>query len=259
MAVKVGIIVYAYVLAEPLAALLEHILDQDIRPHIYLALHSQTPEVIKICEHYSRHPRVHYYPYGVNRGLARSANELFYLGYYVDQMDVMMTANDDIQPQHNDIRAIAVAAYYNRDKWIVEGMGTIKGEKGRVEWALAAVNPIAFETIGYFDENFFPAYYEDVDYRYRAKLAGLEGLTVEDTNINHFGSMSLRLLPPVPFIDAFQRNQSYYQRKWAGDVGHEMFTRPFNDPALGLKIEYQDRHAPYAEYDRDDMKAAETL
>lgn len=256
---NIGIIVYAYVLVEPLEALLRHIWHQSENITPYIFLHSNMHDVRVICDAFSkRFQHSYFFDYGVNRGLAKSANQAFHQGYVIDHMDVMLTANDDVMPAPGDILKIARAAYHNRDKWIVEGMGTVRGERARVEWALAAVNPIAFEKVGYFDENFFPAYYEDTDYRYRAKLAGLETLTVEDTDIRHIGSASIKLTSQVAHSEFFRRNQSYYLRKWGSERGYEVFKTPFGDKALDFKIPYETRHNPYPEYARKDIGVGET-
>ncbi|MFX6027917.1 hypothetical protein ABTE84_21450, partial [Acinetobacter baumannii] len=58
-------------------------------------------------------------------------------------------------------------------------------------YACFAINPIALETLGCFDENFFPAYCEDQDYARRAALAGLSEENCADTQIVHMGSNAI--------------------------------------------------------------------
>lgn len=251
---RVGIIIYAFMMVEPLDNLLAHVLKGSYS--VYLFRHSENSDVKAVCEKYANYSNVNYYPYGVNRGLARSVNEGLIDGYQRDKCDVMITANDDILPGEGDIDKIATAAYHNRDRYLVEGMGIINSQMGVVEWALAAINPIALEKVGYFDENFFPAYYEDVDYRYRGRLAGLKTMVVEDTHIRHIGSASVSFVDADQHEDEFMRNQAHYLRKWGGEKGHENFIHPFNDPAASAYIAAENRHTPYPGHDRTDKVVA---
>lgn len=254
---KIGIIVYAFMLAEPLDKLL-HVLLRYSSAQIYLFRHSQYAPVVHICEEYCCiNNRIHYFPYGENRGLALSVNDGLIQGYG-DGCDVMLTCNDDVLPAPGDIEKIARAACANRDQYKVEGMGIEMrtGQRGPLDWALAAINPIALETIGYFDENFFPAYYDDTDYALRARRAGLQSLVVPDTQLQHAGSGSLERVDQNTHDDQFERNQAYYIRKWGGEKGHELFEFPFNNRAFGLRIAEHNRHTPYPGYDRVERKAA---
>lgn len=252
---KIGVIVYAFNLVEPLDALLFRLLIDDIRQHVYLFLHSQNPGVVAVCEKYAHHPNVHYYDYGTNRGLARSANEGFIDGYQRDGMDVMLTCNDDVLPGAGDIWKIAIAAKEHRECWLVDGHGLYRDREEAIGISCAAINPIAFETIGYFDENFIPAYYEDTDYFRRVRLAGMKQFTVQDTCIRHVGSLSLATVHPDVHNQQFLRIAQYYVKKWGGDYGHELFDRPFNDPQFDLNIRLEDRHLPYPGYNTRTLEA----
>lgn len=250
---KIGIILYAYLLSEPLDRILNHILATT-GAHVYLFLHSQDADVIRVCETYAGNPRVHYFPYGVNRGLARSVNEALHQGYVEDGCDVMMNGNDDLIPSPGDIEKMAQAALDHRECWMIEGYGKTRDVLGTTDISLSVINPIALQTIGYFDENFFPAYFEDTDYVYRAKLAGLPRFLVPDTYILHYGSASMHRVDAEAFTEAFRRIQSYYVRKWGGINGYELFLRPFNNPDFTLSIPFEDCHAPYPGFDRTDCE-----
>jgi GT2 family glycosyltransferase len=249
---KIGIVVVAFGLADDLWQLFCRSFLYP-KTECYLFLHSQIPEVRAVCERMAAYQGVHYYDYGENRGLARSWNDGLYDGYN-QGMDVMLIANDDALPQHDDATRIGRVAVRNRDLYMVSGRGVDLREmkSGDMLFALAAVNPIALGKIGYFDENLFPIYYEDCDYYRRAQLAGLERHCLSTTYIQHAGSKSLDLIAAPVHEDRYRRNQAYYFRKWGGEKGHEVFATPFNQSALGLKIEADQRHHPYPGYDRID-------
>lgn len=250
---KIGVIVYAYILADDLHHLLDHLLAESTA-HVYLFLHSAIPQVVRVCQAFEMHERVQYFPYGVNRGLARSVNEALLLGYGRDGCDVMLNCNDDVLPGKGDVEKIAADAVEHRECWLVEGVGICGGRAEGIDISLGALNPTALQTIGYFDENFYPAYFEDTDYRRRAALAGLTQYTVTDTAIIHAGSKSLSQVNPTVHQNQFLRSQRYYINKWGGDRDQEVFSVPFNDPALNICIPAECIHAPYGEHDRRDYE-----
>ena len=88
-----------------------------------------------------------------------------------------------------------------------------------------------FDKVGEFDENFWPAYYEDNDYHYRMKLIGLDSANVEGTSYFHAGSATLGkfdLIRKMMHHHNFSKNTDYYIAKWGGLPHEEKFTRPFD-------------------------------
>jgi GT2 family glycosyltransferase len=102
-------------------------------------------------------------------------------------------------------------------------------------FAAFAINQQALELIGFFDENFHPAYCEDNDMTWRAKLANVPLVNVE-SHIDHEGSATIR--GHQLYMDqngvTFTQNLSYYRSKWGGNPGEEIYETPFDaggDPA----------------------------
>ena len=106
-------------------------------------------------------------------------------------------------------------------------------------WHLIAIARTTFERVGLFDENYYPAYFEDLDYGLRIRLgfginyipgveswpkvtvaATLESAAhgIEFCNVTGDGNMLA----------------DYYARKWGGPSGHERFTDPFGRHDVGL-------------------------
>ena len=92
------------------------------------------------------------------------------------------------------------------------------------------INTACVDEVGWFDENFHPMYYEDRDFEYRMKLAGvpyvhLESGTKHDTSstINSDHSFHSRNR------QTFQSNAEYYTAKWGSHPYSERFKIPFND------------------------------
>jgi hypothetical protein len=110
-------------------------------------------------------------------------------------------------------------------------------------WGFSAfvITPIALQTIGWFDETIYPAYLEDCDYHYRAKLAGLPCENIPnlelihgelDENDQYQGSSVIRSNKKMSRENGrtHQGNFAYYRAKWGGINGEETYSSPFNQP-----------------------------
>jgi len=97
-------------------------------------------------------------------------------------------------------------------------------------WNFFLVRKAAVEAVGWFDENFYPAYKEDQDYSYRCKLAGAKRAVVKGAGGEHVGSATIRSDERYRRLnrETHGRNGRYYREKWGGDVGQERFVRPFD-------------------------------
>lgn len=85
------------------------------------------------------------------------------------------------------------------------------------------------ERIGYFDERFYPAYFEDNDYHRRMKLAGAKECLVPGASYGHFGSATLKSFSDLEMFrhhEEFERNKRFYIDKWGGEPGAETQTIP---------------------------------
>lgn len=71
-----------------------------------------------------------------------------------------------------------------------------------------------FDEIGPLDEQFAPAWFEDVDYCRRLAERGKEIRVVPAARVRHFGGASLEHMPVPQFIDIWYRNMYRYARKW---------------------------------------------
>jgi GT2 family glycosyltransferase len=221
---------------------------------ILVISHSRMEAKVAELESLAEQPGVVYRPYGVNRGLARSWNEGILWGFEQD-FDAVLVVNEDVTLAAGDVDRICQTAATRRDCPIVTGRAYHHAESAwsSSEYGCFVVNPIALATLGCFDENFFPIYCEDSDYRRRMKLAGLRPAFCEETRIVHGGSRSLGEAAVARQNHVtYVRNRHYYQRKWAGEAGGEQFDRPFGDPRFTLYIDPRVREAPYPGFNRTD-------
>lgn len=265
--INIACIVIAYALADDLLALFQAADAPNITWHVFL--HSSVQEVMNVCwliVNHCQSQQANYHPYQVNRGLSMSWNEGIveaYQGSFFNNLppeivsvprqpraDVAIIINDDMLPGPGDVQKVAQAAMEHSECGIIKCMGMdmrSQSKRTTMEFGLTAITKRGWETVGCFDENISPIYWEDIDWDRRRQLAGLPMYTVQDTNAVHQGSKTSLVMPDGVALaqQAYDRNQAYYMKKWGGLIGMERFTHPFDNPAFGLKIEPGIRHDPY--------------
>lgn len=96
-----------------------------------------------------------------------------------------------------------------------------------------AVSKKCIDKIGYFDENFYPAYFEDADLDYRMNLAGINWKRVYTIPAECQADGAATLDGLRLNFDALQ---DYFVSKWGGKPGECRFKVPFNDPHYDIKF-----------------------
>src|SRR6185369_3275684 len=159
-------------------------------------------------------PRIHYINKAKNIGVAASWNILSRTIY--DKGNAFsLLLNDDV--------------YLGRNEYEIGNL--LHFQKGflyraPVDWCAVIIPKQTYEKVGPFDEK-FRAYYEDNDYEYRLKLAGM-GFTRWDmlNPMLYRKSSSMEKNPEV--LNWSLESKSYYVEKWGGEPGAEKFPLPFN-------------------------------
>lgn len=87
-----------------------------------------------------------------------------------------------------------------------------------------------FEKVGFFDENFIPAWYEDNDSHYRAKLLGYKEICTTSAPMIHYGGVATSMMENPNS----QHSHDYFIKKWgsATRLLEEEFKTPYGDPGL---------------------------
>lgn len=107
-------------------------------------------------------------------------------------------------------------------------------------WHLVAFRTHMLRRVGRWDENFWPAYFEDTDYLVRMHLAGypsprlndrpgrrlIAGLDVYDAGTEHSITTGLVGVNFTPLVD-------YYRAKWGATPPEYRYPTPFNNPGVG--------------------------
>jgi glycosyltransferase involved in cell wall biosynthesis len=93
-----------------------------------------------------------------------------------------------------------------------------------------AITRYTVNAVGVFDENFAPAYNEDLDFARRLDLLALPRVEVGFSG-THVGSATIHSDPALRAQNGatHMANDAYYARKWGGHKqGGETFSTPFN-------------------------------
>jgi len=103
------------------------------------------------------------------------------------------------------------------------------------------------EKVGLFDENIWPAYFEDNDFHFRCYLAGCgRGVWTWTAPFRHFRSSTVRTYPNVS--QHFASNTKYFTQKWGG-LPAEVIDK---NPSLRKAIE--DYHREFDERKKLELK-----
>jgi GT2 family glycosyltransferase len=96
-----------------------------------------------------------------------------------------------------------------------------------LNWCSFILSVDAYLKVGKFDENFFPAYFEDNDYFRRMLLADVPMIFNAMLNPAIYrNSMTIQKTPELN--NGFEKNRQYYISKWGGQPTQETFGTPFN-------------------------------
>lgn len=180
--------------------------------------------------------RVHRDPGGHNIGVARAWNvgirevlnsKLAYV--------VFLSASVEFGPELHTTWKGQMEEFWGSH--VIEGWGH--------SWHLIAFHRRVFETVGLFDENFYPAYFEAIDFGYRMRICGQTPDNPGDmiynpeigleqdfkrvwVNAISWGAgqhIDMADMPAAPLL-------KYYRDKWGGDKGEEQWTLPWNGKPL---------------------------
>lgn len=130
--------------------------------------------------------------------------------------DIVIISNDDIELMPESISMIVQAA--QRSELVIAH-----------NFSLFSVRRSLVDKIGFFDEHFFPSYYEDNDFHRRVKLAGASWEHIA-CPCTHAGSASLTVLSAEEQKAVrirIGKCKSQYLRKWGGVPGQERYKKPF--------------------------------
>lgn len=128
---------------------------------------------------------------------------------------ITIICNDDIIFEPNAIEAIARQVNPSSQSFYT----ILTGED---KCSCFILTQSMYQLIGKFDENYSPAYFEDIDYLYRMRRLGKD-VTPIQVAISHAKSSTFEhRADKQNHHTSFLQNQSYYRDKWGGLPGAEM-------------------------------------
>lgn len=142
---------------------------------------------------------------GCNVGVASAWNMILEVGLAEDEP--IAISNDDIVFETKTFELLQNATDAN------DFVGACGG------WALFAQSPRCVAEVGFYDEHFYPAYYEDCDYLLRLKRAGIPVFDLGFIGA-HAGEQSTVGSTPEQralVAEGRMRNYSYFVTKWGAD------------------------------------------
>jgi hypothetical protein len=103
-------------------------------------------------------------------------------------------------------------------------------------WHLIGLHMGTVERVGLFDEIFYPAWWEDADYKRRMHLAKiLEDEPVDGVDA-HLAACEHTLASGALGGVGWWTTMSRYELKWGGLAGEERWIHPYNDPRLDWRF-----------------------
>lgn len=145
-----------------------------------------------------------------NLGCAKSWN--FFLSMFPDPVII---CNDDIQFHKTTIEDLVAASEQQPDAQFFYAQANTGHDNS---WSCFLQRVGTLTTIGSYDEEFYPAYFEDNDYSWRLVCNGTPPVKV-NTLFEHVGSATLAAYTPEELAlhhHNFRLNEQYYIQKWGG-------------------------------------------
>jgi len=93
-------------------------------------------------------------------------------------------------------------------------------------WSAIILNKSIYDMVGEFDEAFERCFFEDNDYEYRMRLAGIT-IRYEDA-LNSEVYRNSQTIEKDPLLGGYLENKDYYIYKWGGLPESETYKTPFN-------------------------------
>lgn len=178
-----------------------------------------------------------------NRGVAASWNEGMRRSLDAGNQYALIT-NDDVVFTPNAIKTMYEFLKYKSNAAFVSpnqnnyDENEPPRENGADFFCFMVDIPKLVEKAGWFDENIFPAYFEDNDMHRRMLLSGTKSYVLPNVQVNHVGSATQNFEPGNPACPPhmFEQNRAYFINKWGGQPGNEQFLHPFNNPNNDIKF-----------------------
>lgn len=142
-----------------------------------------------------------------------------------DKCDYIVYSADDVVVGENAIQDLIEHIAAN-DLWIVNGVGT-----NTSGWDMFICVPDLFREVGFWDESYYPAYFEDNTFARMLSMRDDTKYAYIPIKFDHLGSQTIRRLTPQQMEqhhENFARLERMYRTMWGGGPGGEVYTTQWN-------------------------------
>jgi GT2 family glycosyltransferase len=185
----------------------------------------------------ARGASIELYTPGYNLGVAASWNWMLERAFGMGE-SALVIANDDVSFGEQTFAELVLG---------LDSLPFVSADG----WACFGQTASCTTRVGWYDENFWPAYYEDNDYEMRLRRAGISPVRVVSQPLQHVGwATTRRLGDPAWLREGRERNRQYFQRKWSPDgtswpTQSHACTEPFRgSPPSGWEERRRAAHQP---------------
>ena len=155
-----------------------------------------------------------------NLGVAKGWNQILRLALKDPECKYIFVINNDIILEPDTLDTLLDFVKAHPEYLIVSGLNTrdFKKKPGHIgenccDFACYLITRACVEKVGFFDENFIIAYFEDNDYHTRVQKAGIKSCVVSYAGFYHVGSRTIHE-GGIKVSEFFSRNQVYFKKKW---------------------------------------------
>jgi hypothetical protein len=161
----------------------------------------------------------------------------FQIEYQTDNIGIPRSWNIGLKKGHDWTFIVSSSMLFNKPfSHIIDMLSDYKGLMFRTThvWHCNGINKKLVDQVGYFDENFYPGYFEDCDWDHRCGILG----------IDEYGNIPIDAICQIDggaSKDGLRLNidgvHDYFKEKWGGTRTREgwgEYKYPFNDPSKPL-------------------------
>jgi len=211
--------------------LVEALLEQRLQPSMALVVDNAATEMHTPLARLSQivgriGTTVEWRMPGKNLGVAASWNVALRRAQELG-VDACVLMNDDVEIEPHTMQMLLERLFESNE--IAAGPTTLPFT------CFALKLPNALDEVGLFDEQFFPAYFEDDDWYWRMRCAGYADLLrvdVLDLGITwpQHSTTKSEAGPELAkaIVEGYENSRIFYEQKWGAQPGHELFTKPFD-------------------------------
>ena len=195
-------------------------------PHTFMILdNNSTDDTRSFLEKWGKLPNHEAIYVSPRVCVAKAWNTLLTLAMHDKEFKYCYLINNDIIFEPYVVDHLVTFVEAHPEYKIVSGINTrdFKKNPGQVDenhldCAAFLITRECIEKVGFFDENFVEAYFEDNDYHQRVFRAGLKSCIVSDVGFFHIGSRTIHegfsKAEQVEHHKNFERNREYFRKKW---------------------------------------------